>query len=282
MSSAPVAYRRPMTARPAYDRLLNLALTLSGAGRVGVNTPDLLQRVGYADDEAGKRALMRDLDDLRAVGLRIDNAAGDGEYARYVLQPGDVRLQVEFTAAQRTALSAALATARDRVTNDARPLPVDVDRVREAVRARCLMRFVYNGTPREVDPYSYQWIPGDVLLVGRDRAADRVKSFSVRRLLDLQIEGPGTADIPADVPRPSLDPVTWLVDEPVTAKLHCPGFADDVVALVGGEISGDTATVPVTNRRIFFTRLIELGSRARLVGPQILRDELRSLLQAAL
>lgn len=271
-----------MTGRPAYDRLLDMALTLSGAGRVGVTTPELLARVGYADDEAGKRALMRDLDDLRAVGLRIDNAADEGEFGRYVLRPGDVRLQVEFTPEQRTALSVALAAASDRVTTDAEPLPVDVDRVQEAVRARCLVRFRYNGKRREVDPYSYQWLPGDMLLVGRDRAADQVKSFSVRRILDLQIDQPGTADIPADVPRPSLDPVTWLVDQPITAELSCPGFTEDVTRLLGGQLQGEKVLVPVTNRRIFFTRLIELGSRARLVGPPELRDELRSMLEAAL
>lgn len=168
-----------MTARPAYDRLLNLALTLSGAGRVGVNTPDLLQRVGYADDEAGKCAFMCHLEPLRAVGLRIDNAAGDGGVcpsraaARGRTTAGGVHGGPAHCVVRRAA------TAQGQITNDARPLPVDVDRVREAVRARCLMRFAYNGTPREVDPYSYQWIPGDVLLVGRARAPERVKSFSV-------------------------------------------------------------------------------------------------------
>lgn len=271
-----------MTGRAAYDRLLDVALTLSGAGRVGVTTPDLLERVGYADDEAGKRALMRDLDDLRAVGLRIDNQAGEGEYARYVLQPGDVRWQVEFTPAQRTALSAALAAARERVTVDTSPLPIDLDRVREAVRARCLTHFRYNGTLREADPYGYQWVRGDVVLVARDRAAAMIKAFSVRRIQDLVIDAPGTADVPADAPRPSLDPVTWLVDEPVVAELDCPGFTEDVVALIGGEVEGDRVRVTVTNRRIFFARLLELGSRARLVGPPELREELRAMLAAAL
>jgi predicted DNA-binding transcriptional regulator YafY len=271
-----------MTKRQAYARLLDMALALSEAGRVGVTTPDLMSRVGYHHDDAGKRALMRDLEDLRAVGLEIDNAADPGEDARYVLRPGDLRLRVEFTPAQRTALTAALMAARETVSADVNPLPVDLDRVREAVRAGCLLHFRYNGTRRDVDPYSYQWVRGDVLLVGLDRAAQMVKGFSVRRMLDLDIGAPGTAAIPANAPRPSLDPVTWLVDRPVEALLHCPGFAEDVVALVGGTIDGDTVRVTVTNRMIFFARLVELGSRARLEAPEELRSQLREMLEAAL
>lgn len=270
-----------MTKRQAYARLLDMALALSEAGRVGVTTPDLMSRVGYHNDDAGKRALMRDLEDLRAVGLEIDNAADPGEDARYVLEPGDLRLRVEFTPAQRTALTAALMAARETVTADA-TLPADLDRVREAVRAGCLLHFRYNGRRRDVDPYSYQWVRGDVLLVGLDRAAQMVKGFSVRRMLDLEIDAPGTAEFPANAPRPSLDPVTWLVDPPVEALLHCPGFAEDVVALVGGTVDGDSVRVTVTNRLIFFARLIELGSRARLDAPEDLRSQLREMLEAAL
>jgi predicted DNA-binding transcriptional regulator YafY len=271
-----------MTSRHAYDRLLDVALALSEAGRVGVTTPGLISRVGYHNDDAGKRALMRDLDDLRAVGLEIDNAADPGEDARYVLRPGDVRLRVEFTPAQRTALTAALMAARETVSADQTPLPVDLDRVREAVRAGCLLHFRYNGIKRDVDPYSYQWVRGDVLLVGRDRAAETVKSFSVRRMLDLGIDAPGTARIPANASRPGLDPATWLIDPAVEAQLYCPGFAEDVLTLMGGTADGDVVRVTVTNRLIFFARLLELGSRARLDAPEELRAQLRGMLEAAL
>lgn len=271
-----------MTARPAYDRLLDVALALTNAGRVGVTTPELLDRVGYRADETGKRALIRDLDDLRAVGLEIDNAADPGGDARYVLRPGDVRLRVEFTPEQRTALTAALVAAQDKVTADETPLPVDLDRVREAVRASCLMRFRYNGRRREVDPYGYQWIRGDVVLLGLDRAAGIVKSFWVRRMLDLEIDAPGTAEVPTTEDRPGLDPITWRVDPPTQAVLYCPGFAEDVIALVGGVRDGDVVRVAVTNRLVFFARLIELGSRARLDAPEELRGQLRAMLEAAL
>lgn len=271
-----------MTNRKAISRLIDVALALTDAGRVGVTTPDLLDRIGYADGEAGKRALIRDLEDLRGIGLEIVNAAEAGEDARYVLKPGDVRLRLEFTPEQRTALLAALATGRKTVAVDETPLPVDLERVQEAVRRRCLMSFRYNGTRRRVDPYSYRWYRRDVLVLGRDRQDTIVKSFSVRRMLDIEIDSPNTADVPEDSPAPSLDPITWPIDPPVEAVLFCPGFTDDVVALLGGEARGDTVRVLVTNRLVFFARLFELGSRARLDGPAELRAELRDRLKAAM
>lgn len=271
-----------MSTRKAIDRLIDVALALTNAGRVGLTTPTLLERVGYSADEAGKRALIRDLDDLRGIGLEIDNAAQAGEDARYVLRPGDVRLRLEFTPEQRTALMAALATGRDTVSVDETPLPVDLNRVQEAVRSRCLMSFHYNGTRRRMDPYSYRWFRRDVLVQGRDRGDGVVKSFSVSRMLDLEILSPGSAEVPPEAVAPSLDPVTWQVDPAVQAQLWCPGFTDDVQALLGGTVKGDRVEVMVTNRLVFFARLFELGSRARLDGPPELRADLRARLQAVL
>lgn len=271
-----------MSDRNAIDRLIDVALALTTAGRVGVTTPVLLERIGYGNDDSGKRALMRDLDDLRGIGLQIDNAADPGEDARYVLKPGDLRLRLEFTAEQRTALMAALATGRQTVAVDETPLPVDLERVQEAVRRRCLMSFRYNGTRRHVDPYSYRWFRRDVLVLGRDRGDQIVKSFNVRRMLDLDIASPGTAQVAAEAQAPSLDPITWEVDPAIEAELECPGYTAEVIGLLGGAADGDRVTVTVTNRLVFFARLFELGSRARLVGPPALRADLRERLEAAL
>lgn len=272
-----------MTKTPQYRRLLDVALMLRNAGRVGVSTTTLLDH-GYNHDEAGKRALMRDLDELRAVGLQIDNAASAGEDARYVLRPGDTRLRLAFTAEQRTALQAALATARREgfVSVDQPPLPVDLDRVAEAVRARCLVRFEYNGSLRECDPMQYSWSSGDVFLEARERASGQVKSFAIRRMLDVEIDAPGTAEVLQDIARPGQDPITWLVDPPTQARVSCPGFTDDAVALLGGEAEGDVVTTTVTNRLIFFARLMELGSRVVLEGPEELRQSLRDRLREVL
>ncbi len=273
-----------MSQAKAYQRLLDLALTLTSAGRVGVRSPDLMTRLGYEDSDAGKRAFMRDLDDLRETGLEIENASALGEEARYVVRPGDVRWRVEFTPAQRTALQAALAaaSATGMVTVHRRDLPVDLDRVREAVRRRCVMYFDYNGRSRVVDPQSWEWSGHDLVVTGWEAAARMIKSFAVARMENLEIGAPGSAQPPTDIVRPGLDPITWQVDPPVIAVLSCPGFADDVISLVGGTQVGDEVHVDVTNRLIFLARVIELGSRARLVAPEVLRDALRELLEAAL
>ena len=272
-----------MNAKP-YQRLLDVALLLRNAGIAGVSTPTLMASVGYRNTDSGKRSMMRDLDDLRAVGLEIVNAEGPGEEARYVLRPGDVRLRLEFTPAQRTALLAAVATAsRDqRVHVEDTPLPVDLDRVAEAVRTRCAMRFDYNGTARAVDPLSYSWRNGDVFLLAREHDSGLVKNFSIRRMLDLEIDRPGTAALDQGVPQPSLDPITWQVDSPLEATLYCPGYTEEVVAMVGGQASEDVVTTTVTNRLIFFARLMELGSRARLDDPEELREQLRERLREVL
>lgn len=272
-----------MSQPKAFQRLLEVALALTAAGRVGVTTPDLMHRVGYKSDDAGKRALMRDLDDLRGAGLEIENAAGPGEDARYVLRPADSRLRVEFTPEQRTALQAALAaaSASGTVAVARKPLPVDLDRVREAVRARCVMWFLYNGKQRQVDPQSWQWSGYDLVVTGWERSSQKYKSFAVTRMMNLEIGTPGSAQLPADVERPALDPITWEVDPPVTAVLECPGFLEDTISLVGGEADGDQVRVTVTNRLVFLARVVELGSRVRLTAPEELRTELRDLLLVA-
>lgn len=268
----------------AFQRLLDLALALTSAGRVGLTSKTLMTKVGYRDDDAGKRAMMRDLDDLRAAGLTIENEADPGEDARYVLRPGDLRMRVEFTAEQRTALLAALAaaSAHGTVAVERQPLPVDLDRVREAVRARCVMYFSYNGKSREVDPVTWQWSGHDLVVTGWERSTEMFKSFAVVRMTGLELGPPDSARLPADVRRPGLDPITWEVDPPLRAVLSCPGFTEDTIALVGGEAVGDEVHVTVTNRLIFLARILELGSRVRLTGPAQLREELRDLLVAAI
>ncbi len=269
-----------MSQQKAYNRLLELALVLTDARGVGVRTDDLRDRLGYDSTESGKRTLIRDLDDLRASGLEIDNTADPGEEARYVIRPGDVRLRVEFTPAQRTALQSALAaaSAQGLVAVQRKALPVDLDRVREAVRRRCVMYFDYNGKTRTVDPLSWEWSGHDLVVTGLEHATKMIKSFAVVRMENLEIGAPGSAKASEDVERPGLDPITWEVDPPVVAVLQSPGYADDVIAMLGGEAIGDEVHVRVTNRLIFFARVVELGSRVRLIGPEELRGELRSML----
>jgi predicted DNA-binding transcriptional regulator YafY len=267
----------------AFHRLLDLALALTAGGRVGVTTPTLMQRIGYEDNPAGKRAFMRDLETLRSVGLVIDNAAEAGEDARYVLKPDDVRMRVEFTPTQLTALRTALATANlAGVVRVERTPPEGLERAQEAVRARCVMLFTYNGKQREVDPQSWQWSGHDLVVLGYERQSDKFKSFAVARMGELSLGPPGSANLPAAVERPQLDPITWKVDPPMRAVLHCPGYVRDTVAMVGGRAVGDDEVhTEVTNRLLFLARVVELGERVVLRAPEDLRTELRAMLEAA-
>lgn len=271
-----------MTAQ-GYQRLLDIALALTSAGTVGVTSSELMQRVGYADDTSGKRKLMRDLDELRVAGVDIDNAAPKGEDARYVVKPGDVRWRLEFTPTQRSALQAALAAAdAGTVSIEREDPPVDLDRVREAVRSSCVMTFEYNGKPRTVDPISWHWSAHELVVEGWEHESQKVKIYAVSRIRDLALAPPGSAPPRPEARRPGLDPITWLVDDPVVAVVECPGFTHDVLALVGGQADGDVVEVQVTNRLVFLARIVELGPRARLLGPEELRVELKNLLMGAL
>ena len=55
-----------------------------------------------------------------------------------------------------------------------------------------------------------------------------------------------------------------------------------MIAMLGGLAVGDEVHVQVTNRLIFLARVVELGSRVRLIGPEELRDELRGMLMEVL
>lgn len=141
------------------------------------------------------------------------------------------------------------------------------------------MYFEYNGKTREVDPLTWEWSGHDLVVTGLEHTTMMIKSFAVVRMENLEIGAPGSARAAEDVAdRPGLDPITWKVDPPLVAILQCPGYADDVISMVGGEVVGDEVHVRVTNRLIFFARVVELGSRVRLLGPAELREELRDML----
>lgn len=259
----------------AFDRLLAVAMELT-ASRYGAPTTRLIEVGGYGESgESSKRALMRDLNALRDIGLQVDNRAPAGEEARYVITPGDTRLRAEFTAEQQAELQR-VAAASGEVEIVYRQLPVDAEPVLRAVSARCLLRFTYNGRRRSVDPYSLDGSHRELLLVGRDRSGGQTKVFALIRMLDVSIGEPGTAVVPAEAPRTGTDPITWHLDEPVTAVLDVdPEYADEVRDALGGRVDGGRVVTAVTNRLVFLARLIELRTLARLESPADLRQKLR-------
>jgi predicted DNA-binding transcriptional regulator YafY len=161
------------------------------------------------------------------------------------------------------------------------PQPRDLDKVLRAVSARCRLRFTYNGRDRDVAPDKLSSDSSGWSVTGFDETRAEVRTFYVSRMSAVEVGPPGSAGGQTRDSRPSTDPLTWEVDEPVTARLEVVAqFVPDAVALLGAQVvdeAGDAEvamTARVTNRMVFLSRLIEMGLRVRLTGPEQLRAEL--------
>jgi hypothetical protein len=126
------------------------------------------------------------------------------------------------------------------------------------------------------------------MLRGLEQSSQIVKEFVVTRMAnDLQMDGPGTAEVVPTVPHQGLDPMGWLTDPPVEVTLSTShDYCSEVRrVLSGGEVTGhDESGVPitlqVTNRAAFRSRLYELGIRVGLLGPPEMRAEILADLAA--
>jgi hypothetical protein len=104
---------------------------------------------------------------------------------------------------------------------------------------------------------------------------------------DVILDNPGTASPVADSTRPSLDPLSWLEDEPTAVTLemdaqHLP-MAEDLLGTPSSVDRSDTgarATWNVSNRAVFRSRVYELGTRVRVASPPELRHEIQAELRA--
>lgn len=296
------------------ERLTQILFVLSRSPGRTATTERLLEHVGYGSDktEDRRRQLLRDIRHLTELGWEISPVGAEGEAGRYRLVAGDLRLRVDFSAEeqaelQRAARAAELSDASggagpgdgaspaDRGTFAVRPQQVEqLDGVQRAVQARCRLAFDYRGSRREVHPHRVHLRAGGWYLRARPVDGDEVKTFRVDRMTGLVLADPGTADVPPVDTHLSIDPVAWQVDPPLVAVVatteeHVP----QVRSMLGG---GARATadddhdgaapdevvlrVPVTHRSAFRGRLLELGSRVRLLGPDELRDEVRRHLLA--
>ena len=87
--------------------------------------------------------------------------------------------------------------------------------------------------------------------------------------------------------RPTLDPLSWGEDPPTEVVLAVePDQLVLVENLLGAPgrteqgAGGLLATYVVTNRAVFRWRLYELGTRVRVVAPDVVRDEMLAELRA--
>lgn len=287
------------------ERLTQILSMLSGADKHTLASDDLLAAIPYGGTTVlnQRDQLRRDITHLENLGWQIANVAGEGEMARYRLTAVDNRLRVEFTPEQRAELlraasAASLAELFDDLGNeegtDSDDLQVLADRagselavVQRAVAGHCLLRFTYRDKPRVVHPHALHAKTGGWYLTANEDGVSEAKTFVVARMSDVQIEPPGTAQVPQRTARPQLDPVSWAIDEPVTVTVrttdehrrhveallgHADSVQQDGVAVV--------LSIPVTHRLAFRRRVYELGSRVVVTGPQQMRDEMHRELRA--
>lgn len=288
--------------RPGMERLVRI-ITMLNASELGVRAETLILAVmpGDADAETKHRALNRDIEHLNKLGWDIRNLAPAGDEGAYRMYARDNRLRVHLTPAQRgQLLRAAIAAGRQDVArhldDDARSprsgaerakAGQELDLAQRAAAQRCLIHFDYRGRPRVVHPVRLHTGPSSWYLTGREDGQDVTKEFVVARMSNVLLDNPGTASAVADSTRPSLDPLSWLVDEPTDVTLemdaqHLP-MAEGLLGTPASLDQSDTvahATWTVTNRDVFRWRVYELGTRVRVASPSELRQEIEAELQA--
>jgi predicted DNA-binding transcriptional regulator YafY len=300
-------------AAEAMQRIITLLQVLAEHPVQGVAVDALLEQVGsYSGKPDSQRDMLgRDLKHLRRVGCVIDNVAGEGADARYVLRPGDDRIRVTFEPAQRFQLQrAAVLVGGDRlgafvsdpeaaageapVVEDL-TVPSVLDDVQRAVTTRALVKFDYAGRPRTVHPYGLRVAPRGWVLEGWEQESGIAKVFNLQRMRAVQIGRPNTASPPERSTRPTLDPLRYEIDEPVTAELQVPTrFRHQVDAELhhpltvrpGPEAAGEPTEIlqyRVTNHLNFGIRVLRLDERVTLLGGDEIRalvaDMLRALLE---
>ncbi len=289
---------------------LGRILGLLRAHPAGLTTEDLLERVGYGEAPRASRlrTLNRDLAALAADGWRIDTLPTANTPARRVLRTVDNRFATLFTSAERTQLARAAACAGPGIS---RALAGDLGRSPEppvfvatgldglgrlgvcqaAVADRCTVAFSYNGTDRLVFPIRVLLRAGGWYLRGLDTGDNRVKQFSIDRMRSLQKGAPGTSPPIPDTGAPPVwdqlrnrvhDPITVTVD---TTDEHLPDVLSALAAWGHDLVDSPDPNrirvqVPVTNTGALLVRLVELGTRVRLVGPDEVRVALRTRLLA--
>ncbi|MBA2768758.1 MAG: WYL domain-containing protein [Sporichthyaceae bacterium] len=265
----------------------------------------LLRLVGEPDanDEARRRMLTRDLEQLNNLGYDIRNVADPGADGLYVMRARDNRLQIHLTPEQRGALlRAAIAAGLEGMsahlgtgpaTGSLPPPSTErLDLVQRATTRHCLVHFDYKGEPRAVHPVRVHSGPSGWYLSGREDLGDGpgiVKEFVVSRMSGVRLDAPGTADVVEAPPRPSLDPLTWLLDPPTAVTVEAPAEHRLLVENLLGDPSaltdkGDSVrmTYVVTNRAVFRWRVYELGTRVRVLGPDDVRREIQAELESFL
>lgn len=277
---------------------------LATAGPAGVPVDELVEAAGYGGAVEGRREqLARDLRTLVRQGWVIDNLAAPGSPAVYRMQPGDPRVRLVFDADEQAQFQRAAAMAgvsSDRVSESLAD-PAVTPELRRTVRVstayrlelalhghehRCLMRFRYREVDREIASDAIWRNDSRWYLVGRTPGDDEQRTFRLDRVEDLKLDRPGSAGPTRDDVQFRVDPLTFADGPAVTAEVavhadHRRRTEQALGRAAAARRQGEEVvlTIPVVSHLTFLRRLCELGTRARLLGPESLREELRDMLR---
>lgn len=295
--------------RPAdgqHRRMRALLSTLAARAEAGVTKAQLMTAMGLTPgDSSHERMFFRDVSNLQKAGWLIasQRPRGAADQHRFVLTVVDHRLRATFTDAERAQLLRAARGAGlgqlyrdlDPSVPDATAAPGDSDLelAQWAIARRALLRFTYADRPRVVNPYDLARKPDGWMLRGREVDSAIVKKFYLVRAADLDVEQPGTAEpVPADLPSISNDPMLFAMHDPIEVELESASAAwGDVVSALGarGHRPGSAAPegmvrtiVEVSFMDAFVDRVLELGTRVRVIGPDQARESVRERLLAVL
>ena len=167
-----------------------------------------------------------------------------------------------------------------------------------ATADRCEVSFTYGGKPRVVHPVGLLLRPAGWYLRALDTGDGKVKTFHVDRMRGMSMGEPGTArpvpEADLELQQPVMDPMALPVHEPIAIEVdtNTDNLPDVLTALAR---QGHTLWSPdpdhpdqvrleisVTNTGAFIARLLQLGRRVRLIGPESIQAAVRDrLLQAA-
>jgi predicted DNA-binding transcriptional regulator YafY len=297
------------------ERLTDLVLVLLRDERPKTLREIASEVPGYPEreGEARRQAFERDKRTLRDGGIEVLAVPIDGpEQIGYVIRPEDFYLpDLDLTPDEQAALNLAVAgvhlgdpSGRDALwrlglaaSAGARPvaelpaLPA-LGVVHGALRARAAVTFDYRGEPRHVAPALLRFHGGWWYLVGFDRDREASRTFRVDRIDGaVDVGEPGSGQLPEGFdPDTALADAPWRMGEgsPVTVEV----WVDATVgALVLDEL-GDDALVrrhedgsvvvhlEVTNTDALRTWVLELGEHALVLGPDEVRADMVSWLEA--
>jgi len=293
------------------ERLTNLLLVLLSAERP-MTLDEIVHTVeGYPDGHAARRqAFERDKRILREQGIdvAVEAVAGGADVVGYRIHPDTYYLpDLGLTAEEQQALNLALAAVRvdeeagvdaswklgfpgaglgaGSVPMAALPSSPALPVLHEAVRDRKAVSFVHRDAKRELEPYGLLFRDGFWYVVGRDRARQALRSFRVDRISGVPtIVEDSEVTIPEDVDwRHSMPSEPWSMGEgpPTVATVA----VDAVYARMTETQAGASTVVerredgtvvlriPVVNRQLFRSWVLEMLGHAEVIDPADLRED---------